>query len=921
MTRKSMQAASGPMRISWIGGGLLLPFSSLTLLFSGHTAEAACVLVAGIGNDTYVCDSGISPGLTDTSGDNTLTLPLGGTGQINGNVTFGNGADGIEIGSGTITGNVDQGGGADTFTITGGQVTGNVQQGNAIDDFRMTGGTIGSLSQGDGFDTFFMSGGRIVDFFEDGDNAVMTGGRIGRVNMKLDNNYFNMSDGIVDRNVVTGFGTDTIIISGGTIGGNISTSDGNDSVTVSGGSIGNGIKTGNGNDTFEWTGGIIYNTILLEAGNDTATLTDLTNGNMGGMTQLSGGTGGDALTLGNVSMDGIDRLVGWETIAATNDTELMFDGDLVLGDASTGTGTFSIDGTSTVFSGGADTAVSAFDAGDLATVINAGRIDLTNGSGGATDSFTVNGNYVGDDGLLFVDTVLGSDGSPSDRLIISGGTASGITGLEVENQGGLGGLTTQNGILVIQGINGADTGDGTFALTNNVAAGAYQYYLFKGGVSAGTGENWYLRSALVETPTPSEAAPAPSPLDPEEEPQPEAPEPEVSGPPPAPPAPPETPPDGSGIVEPPVTEGDAAPVAPPEPEAAEAPTPPTNPEEIPTEAPPLPVGIDPEPPTPGATRVAGDVVPLYRVEVPTYSAIAPAVRTATLSALGTLHERRGDQSFVDTSAAWTRVYGMKTEQTFSGMVGPALDGHLYGFQAGLDLIHLDRADGGRDIAGLFIGYSTYDADIKGQALGWNGVRAGDLDVNATSFGGYWTHVAASGWYVDAVLMGTWYGGNAASNRDVGVDIDGSGVTASLEGGYPIALTQEWTLEPQAQLIWQHLSLDDQADDFSDVSFDNDNILTARIGARLEGSYQTSAGLIRPHVKANLWHSFSGSDTVRFGSDAITTDTEWTSMELGAGVTWDVNTRLSAFASVDYTFNLGGENIDTWQGRAGLKLSF
>lgn len=904
MSHKSMLAAFEPMRISWIGGGLLIPISSMTLLLTGHPAQADCVLVAGAGNDAYVCDSDISPGLTDTSGDNTLTLPPGGTGQINGNVIFGNGSDRIDMDSGVIAGNVDQGAGRDVFTITGGQLSGNVQQGGGIDDFSMTGGTIGSLSQGDGFDTFFMSGGRIVDFFEDGDSAVMTGGRIGRVNMKLDNNYFNMSDGIIDRNVVTGFGRDTIIISGGAIGGNISTSDGNDSVSVSGGSIGNGIKTGNGDDTFAWSGGIIYNTILLEAGNDRATLTDLTNGNTGGMTQLSAGSGTDSLTLDNISLEGIGRLTGWETISATNDSELMFDGELVLGDASTGSGNLTIDQTSTVFSGGSNPAVSAFDAGALATVINAGRIDLTNGGGGSTDSFTVNGNYVGDGGLLLVDSVLGADDSPSDKLVISGGTASGATGLEVENRGGLGGLTTQDGILVVEGINGATTGEGSFALTNSVAAGAYEYYLFKGGVSTGSGENWYLRSALANVPTPPVAAPAPPPLEPQEEPQPVPPEPEVSGPPPAPPAPPETPPDGSGIVEPPVLVADAAPVEPPKPAAAPAPT-----------------VIASEPPTPGATPVLADIVPLYRVEVAAYSAIAPAARTATLAALGTFHERRGDQDMLDGPAAWTRVYGLKTEQTFSGTVDPSLDGHLYGFQAGLDLMHLDRKDGGRDIAGLFVGYSTYKADIEGQALGWNGVKTGDLDLTATSFGGYWTHVAASGWYVDAVLMGTWYGGNSASYRDVGIDIDGVGVAASLEGGYPIALSDEWTLEPQMQLIWQHLSLDDQSDAFSDISMDNDNTVIGRVGTRLEGAYQTSAGLFRPHVKADLWHAFGGSDTVTFGSDAIVTDTDWTSLELGAGITWDVSERLSAFASADYTFNLGGENIDAWKGRAGLKLSF
>jgi len=251
----------------------LLTSTALTLL-PGSQAFAACVLSPPAGNTAYVCDSGDSGGsLTDTSGDNTLTFPSGGTGQVSGNVAFGPGTDRIDMQSGTITGTVDQGDGTDFFTIGAGTVAGNVQQGAGIDDFNMSGGQIGSLNQGDGLDTFTMSGGRIVDFFDDGDRAVMTGGRIGRVNMKLDKNYFNMSGGVIDRNLVTGFDTDTIILSGGTIGGNISVSGGNDSVTITGGTVGGDVLMSFGSDNFVWDGGgIIYGSVDLGADNDTAKL-------------------------------------------------------------------------------------------------------------------------------------------------------------------------------------------------------------------------------------------------------------------------------------------------------------------------------------------------------------------------------------------------------------------------------------------------------------------------------------------------------------------------------------------------------------------------------------------------------------------------------------------------------------------------
>ncbi len=186
-----------------------------------QAADAACTLIPTVGNDNFVCDSATSGPLTDLSGNNTLTFPANGTGRINGNVTFGTGADTVTIASGTVAGAVNQGDGADSFTIGAGQVTGALSQGNGIDDFVMSGGTVQSLAQGDGRDTFLMTGGTIVGAFEDGDVARMTGGSIGRVDMKLDNNLFEMSGGQILRNLVTGLGTDTIIVSGG---GSVATS-------------------------------------------------------------------------------------------------------------------------------------------------------------------------------------------------------------------------------------------------------------------------------------------------------------------------------------------------------------------------------------------------------------------------------------------------------------------------------------------------------------------------------------------------------------------------------------------------------------------------------------------------------------------------------------------------------------------------
>lgn len=820
---------------------------SLGAALLSSTPSAACSLSPTLGDDTFICDSGASSGgLTDLNGNNTLLLPSGGTGIINGSVLFGSGADHVEIHSGSIVGDVIQGDGPNSFLITGGNVTGDVHQGSNIDEFRMTGGEIRSLYQGDGYDRFYMTGGHIIDAFEDGDYAVMTDGRIGRVNLKLDNNYFNMSGGTIDRNLVAGLGNDTIIVSGGMIGGNISISSGTDSVTMTGGTVAGDVLLGFGDDQLSWDGGgIIHGTIDLGPDNDTAVLANLMDANIGVTKQLTGGEGSDVLTFNNVKTGKVARFDSWETINLTNDTALVFDDAFTLGDAGTGTGALNIDVSSTVYGGAANSGVNPFASDQLVSVFNAGRIDLTNGAPSAVDTFTIKGNYVGQNGVLSIDTILGSDNSPSDKLVIDTGTASGSTSVSVTNVGGAGAATNADGIMVVQALNGASTSQNAFSLNGRAAAGAYEYFLFKGGVTANTSENWYLRSTLVPG----------------------------SGPPPVP--------------------GD-------------------NP------------GA-PEIPQPGATPVQGDVVPLYRTEVPVYSALPPVAHHLALSTLGTFHERRGEQELLEADgylpASWARTFGQDIDSKWRGTVAPGVDGKLFAIQAGQDILGRETSGGHFDRFGLFFGYARASGDITGQALGWHDLAVGDLNVTGTSFGGYWTHIGPRGWYLDTILMGTWFGGDASSNEGQTIDLDGHGITASLEGGYLIALSESWTLEPQAQLIWQHLSLDDQADRYSSISFDTDDAWTGRIGFRLQGKQETSIGKLRPYLKANLWQNFSSDQTVRFATDPIVTDLKGTSLELGGGITLDITEKASLFATADYTTNLGGERNRIWEGNLGLNIKW
>ncbi|KAG1385185.1 hypothetical protein G6F59_017558 [Rhizopus arrhizus] len=98
---------------------------------------------------------------------------------------------------------------------------------------------------------------------------------------------------------------------------------------------------------------------------DVANLANLTQTHVGAVPLFDGGSGTDQLNLTNVKTTGVGRFQNWETINLASSTELTFDGALVLGDAGTGTGTLTVDDTSTLFAGGGNYAIRPFAASGL----------------------------------------------------------------------------------------------------------------------------------------------------------------------------------------------------------------------------------------------------------------------------------------------------------------------------------------------------------------------------------------------------------------------------------------------------------------------------------------------------------------------------------------------------------------------------
>jgi outer membrane autotransporter protein len=260
--------------------------------------------------------------------------------------------------------------------------------------------------------------------------------------------------------------------------------------------------------------------------------------------------------------------------------------------------------------------------------------------------------------------------------------------------------------------------------------------------------------------------------------------------------------------------------------------------------------------------------------------------------------------------------------------GPDYTWNFGGLQSGFDLWHREGRDGARDHAGVYGTFGAIGADVQ-RVFRLLGPSAGTISMNAVSFGGYWTHYGPTGWYVDAVTQGTWYDSDARSATGPALHTNGLGWAGSLEGGYPIALAGHLFLEPQAQLIYQRVRLNDGNDGDALVSFDNSDALQGRLGARLVKTWDVGAPTqprpLDTWLRANLWHEFlNGTDTTfagLTGANAITfaAPLKGTWAEIGGGATGAIAPNTTLFATTAYQHNIDGNHQFAWTGRAGVTL--
>ncbi|WP_448091823.1 autotransporter outer membrane beta-barrel domain-containing protein [Pseudomonas lini] len=329
----------------------------------------------------------------------------------------------------------------------------------------------------------------------------------------------------------------------------------------------------------------------------------------------------------------------------------------------------------------------------------------------------------------------------------------------------------------------------------------------------------------------------------------------------------------------------------------------------------------------------GQQVANYRQEVSLYSTLPSMTQVYGRELLGTLHQRVGEQEQLSGGSAfnpsgddtangvWGRVINVRGKQGDGNLYGNGaqFDYKLSALQLGVDLYRHQDDEGSRDHLGVYGSIGRLNGNVEH----YTGERAGSNSFDAYSLGAYATHYGASGWYVDSVLQGTWYENvKAKSSRNlmasspvaVGLESKGFGVAASVEVGYPLELTDHWILEPQAQVVYQRVELNNASDVAATVRFAPATSMAERIGARLTTTRELDRGVesrqITPWVTANLWHESRGDNRTEMSSEEgfvpfhSKMGGSWA--EVGAGVTGQITRNTSVYAHASHEFGFDGD---------------
>ena len=278
---------------------------------------------------------------------------------------------------------------------------------------------------------------------------------------------------------------------------------------------------------------------------------------------------------------------------------------------------------------------------------------------------------------------------------------------------------------------------------------------------------------------------------------------------------------------------------------------------------------------------------IYATPVSAYIQMPRVNMELGYSVLDTLHQRRGEISQSPNSSVWARVSGKRLET--EGRSRLDVDSSQYVAQVGYDFNRSEMQNGvPQSLSGVYFAYSRADSRFYDQYRAENGVVAADKytgkgKTTAANIGVYHLYRAVNDAYVDTVAQFSYLTNKYNPNLSREVRQHGWSGAVSVEGGHSFALgNSNWRLEPQTQLVYQHLKLQSFHDGVRDVAQGSDNNLRGRIGVRLSHSkdFQRNPNV---YFVANVWHDFVKAKSVLIGDTKYGENYSRTWLEGGAGL--------------------------------------
>ena len=418
----------------------------------------------------------------------------------------------------------------------------------------------------------------------------------------------------------------------------------------------------------------------------------------------------------------------------------------------------------------------------------------------------------------------------SDKIVVKG-TAEGNHKIGVTNQG----ANVANGKVTLVETNG---GNAAFSLTNQnnrVDLGAYQYFLTK------EGNNWVLansKNAVTSTPPVAPVTPSKPVVTP-------------SNPVVTPSKPVVTP--SNPVVTPsnPVVTPSKPVVTPSKPVVT--PSKPVVTPSKPVVTPSKPVVTPNKPVVTPSKPVVTPTAPVLP-STPLLSDLANAqvsLRQAQLllveDDLSGIHQRLGEVKNGEKGNVWVRNVNSRQKLAALSTGESETSGfkqNVHSLQVGADAAVTDNLR-----VGGFVGRSQANVDFNGDY--------GDGKVRSNSVGLYAAYLADNGIYVDNIVKYS----RLHANSDLTEKRHYNAYTISSELGKRFNLVNDWTITPQAQLAWTHISSQENEDSLSSVY--------SRIGLRVAKGFALSNGWnLQPYAEVNAITSKNRSSKIHYTNSAL-----------------------------------------------------